>query len=267
VFSNDEIKQYLEEFFRIYTSSPIRNNDGGMKFPQAFGLYYFLRKINPSFVVESGIWKGFSTWLIEQACPNAKVCSIDLNLDSRQYISKAIDYSCIDFRFHNFRDFDPSKTLCFFDDHVNAFDRIVQSRFFGFRWLVFEDNYPIGQGDSPSLDQFFGGGYGEPPKQAKGIRQRIENGLKQKLLARRSTSDQFEAETLGAIVRGKIDFYFVFPPVVGQAFTRWGTDWVETYKTEPLFSCPEEIGDERMRKIIQTEAVNYTQICIVRLKE
>ena len=44
---------------------------------------------------------------------------------------------------------------CFFDDHQNAYKRLQQCKWFGFRHVVFEDNYPSGQGDSYSLKQAF----------------------------------------------------------------------------------------------------------------
>ena len=49
-------------------------------------VYIFLNKIKPKFVVESGIYKGQTTWLIEKTLPKAKILAIDINLESRTYI-------------------------------------------------------------------------------------------------------------------------------------------------------------------------------------
>ena len=59
-----------------------------MHYPHMFATYYFLKKINPRFVVESGVHKGQSTWLIEKTLPNSEVLSIDIDLNQREYFSK-----------------------------------------------------------------------------------------------------------------------------------------------------------------------------------
>lgn len=43
--------------------------------------------------------------------------------------------------------------MCFFDDHQNAVERIKSAVNRGFKYLIFEDNYPIGQGDCVTLKQ------------------------------------------------------------------------------------------------------------------
>ena len=88
-----EILEDIDEFTPIYGDRPIRDNYGGMKAPHMFAVWFTARKLEPDLIVESGIWKGQSTWLLEEACPQAKLISIDLNLDTRQYVSdKAVYY-------------------------------------------------------------------------------------------------------------------------------------------------------------------------------
>ena len=64
-----------------------------------FSLYFILKKIRPNFVIESGIYRGQSTWLIEKTLPKTKILSIDPNLDNRIYISKKAKYSKLDFKY------------------------------------------------------------------------------------------------------------------------------------------------------------------------
>ena len=59
-----------------------------MIFSHMFATYFILRKINPPFVMESGVFKSQSTWLIEKTLPNTKILSIDIDLNQREYISK-----------------------------------------------------------------------------------------------------------------------------------------------------------------------------------
>jgi hypothetical protein len=135
-----EIKDEIKKFIELYKSRPIKNNKGGMLFPHMFALYFFLKKIKPELIIESGIYKGQSTWLIEKTLPKSNIISIDTNLKSRIYISKKAHYSDIDFKFQNFSNI-PKNTLVFFDDHVNHFERIKEALYFNIKNIVLEDNY------------------------------------------------------------------------------------------------------------------------------
>ena len=68
--SNREMESLLPEFITIYKKRPIKNNVGGMGFNHSFGLYVILKKLNLKNIYESGIFKGHSTWLIENTLEN-----------------------------------------------------------------------------------------------------------------------------------------------------------------------------------------------------
>ena len=146
---NWEVVEYIEElkkFKEIYKERPIKNNIHGMLFTHMFATYFILKKINPSFVIESGVFKGQSTWLIEKTLPNTKILSIDIDLSQREYISKKVTYSDKDFRYQDFSNI-PTDTLVFFDFHVNHYDRLIQAKFFNIKNIILEDNYDSGEGD------------------------------------------------------------------------------------------------------------------------
>ena len=145
-----ELKKYLSDFYLLYKKRPIKNNKGGMFFGNMFGLYYFLRKIKPQFIIESGVYKGQTSWLIEKVLPNSKILSLDPDLSNREYISKKIKYSNKDFKNQNFKNI-PSNSLVFFDDHQNQIERLMQSKWFGIKNVIFDDNYPVGKGDLYTL--------------------------------------------------------------------------------------------------------------------
>lgn len=149
-WSRDEIIKELKIFKDIYKRRPIKDNLHGMRFPHMFATYFLLKKIKPSYVIESGIYKGQSTWLIEETLPNAKVLSIDIDLSNRKYISEKVNYSDIDFKHQDFSNI-PEDTLVFFDDHVNHYQRLMQAKFFNIKNIIFEDNYNIDKGDFYSL--------------------------------------------------------------------------------------------------------------------
>mgnify|MGYP000844833283 FL=1 len=148
-----QIGEYIKElkiFKEIYKQRPIKFNNHGMMFPHMFATYFILKKINPSFIIESGVFKGQSTWLIEKTIPNAKILSIDIDLSQREYISKKVEYSDKDFKYHNFSNI-PSDTLVFFDDHVNHYERLKQAKFFNIKNIILEDNYNESSGDFYTL--------------------------------------------------------------------------------------------------------------------
>ena len=145
-WSNDEISKELTSFKEFYKNRPIINNIHGMMFPHMFATYFILKKLKPKFVIESGIYKGQSTWLIENTLPECEILSIDIDLSKREYISKKAKYSDLDFKFHDFSKI-PSQTLVFFDDHINHLERLQQSQFFNIKNIIFEDNYAANQGD------------------------------------------------------------------------------------------------------------------------
>ena len=145
----------LKEFAELYKKRPIKDNAGGMKSVGMFWVWYITKKINPDVIVESGIWKGQSTWLLEQAAPQAQIFSIDPNLKWRKYISSKVTYYSKDFSHIDFGDLSGKKTLCFFDDHQNAVMRVKQAQQKGFIHLLFDDNYPPGAGTHLTLAHCF----------------------------------------------------------------------------------------------------------------
>ena len=71
----------LEEFLGIYSERPIKNNHGGVLAPHAFGLWFMARELAPDVIIESGVWRGMTTWLLEKACPDAQIYSFDIDLN------------------------------------------------------------------------------------------------------------------------------------------------------------------------------------------
>ena len=141
-----ELLIQLKNFSKIYKDRPIKNNKGGMRFEHMFATYFILKKINPPVVIESGVYKGQSTWLIEKTLPKSKIISIDIDLGQREYVSKKADYSKLDFQYQNFTRL-PKNSLVFFDDHINHLDRIKQAKFFNIKNIILEDNYRPNKGD------------------------------------------------------------------------------------------------------------------------
>tara|TARA_B110000003_G_C16484605_1_gene471088 strand:+ start:118 stop:903 length:786 start_codon:yes stop_codon:yes gene_type:complete len=150
-WKKEEILKEIETFRNLYKQRPIKNNIHGMRFQHMFATYFILKKLNPSFIIESGVYKGQSTWLIENALPTSNILSIDIDLSQREYISKRAKYSNVDFKNQDFSNI-PEDTLVFLDDHVNHYERLQQAKFFNIKNIILEDNYQEEKGDFYTLN-------------------------------------------------------------------------------------------------------------------
>jgi hypothetical protein len=143
----------LREFASLMRQRPFQNEQG-VRGVSAFALYWFIKQLNPTTVFEVGVWKGFSTWIIQQAAPNAEVFCFDPIfliehlLDPQKvgatYRSALATYSHQDFSCANIRELaaKSARPLVFFDDHQNKLPRLLQSKQFGIRDIIFDDNSP-----------------------------------------------------------------------------------------------------------------------------
>jgi len=257
IWKGTEIEQEIPSFLEVYLKRPIINNDGGMKAPHMFATWYLLKKLNPKFVIESGVWKGQGTWLIEQALPKAKIYAIDPSPHYREYTSANAEYFEADFEKIDWSIIpNKSETVLFFDDHQNALNRVKTANYLGFEHLIFEDNYPPSQGDCYSLKKAFAGsGFAPERKNVTGVRS---------FLAHLFTKGEVKPNAAdSAYLRENLSVYYEFPPIYKSEKTRWGDDWKsEAYPTkDPIFQndLPEDF------EIFKREAKYYTWICYARL--
>ncbi|MEM6630825.1 MAG: hypothetical protein AAF694_14185 [Bacteroidota bacterium] len=258
-WSYEDMRGYLSEFLEIYSQSPIKDNQGGMQAPHMFATYYMLKKLAPKNVIESGIWKGQGTWLIEQTLPSTKIHSIDINLELREYLSPKVTYHSQDFSTLDWDTLleEKESTVLFFDDHQNAFERVKTCKKLGFKHLIFEDNYPITQGDCYSLKKAFAGVGFSPQNEKKG-------GTLSKLFSKSSKGKVLPNLEDAKFLTENLTQYLEFPPVVKLSTTRWGDAWTESlYPTpSPLYSL-EDLPPHL--KVFQEEGKAYTWICYARL--
>ncbi|URE28409.1 hypothetical protein MUK42_05976 [Musa troglodytarum] len=169
-WTRKDLLKGLEEFVPIYETRPIKNNMYGMGFDHSFGLWFMARWLKPDLMIESGAFKGHSTWVLRQAMPETRIISLSPR-HPEKYLKKGpayVDGNCTYFAGKDFVDFgsvdwasmmkkhgisDLSRVLVFFDDHQNELKRLKQALKAGFQHLIFEDNYDTGTGDHYSLRQ------------------------------------------------------------------------------------------------------------------
>lgn len=147
----EALQRELETYATLYARRPF-NNRSGLRGVSAFALFWFLRRLEPDIVFEVGVWKGFSTWLIEQAAPQARLHCFDPMFFlsgymsrwkiGRTYRSPRATYHGQEFSCAPIGDFirGTSNAVAFFDDHQNKLARVAQCRAFGIRHIIFDDN-------------------------------------------------------------------------------------------------------------------------------
>lgn len=274
-WSRNEILASLDEFLTIYGDRPIKDNQGGMQAPHMFAVWFMAKKLSPDFIIESGIWKGQSTWILEKACPQAKLVSIDLNLKRREYISNNAIYSDRDFSEQDWSNIVKDRTLVFFDDHQNAYKRLQQCKWFGFKHIIFDDNYPSSKGDCYSLKKVLANAGFQPAgsQQALVLSNFLIRGINK--LARlskimpRYLTPQYEGSIIppndfdSNMLQKNLDIYYEFPPVYKTERTRWEDEWNDSYPTpEPLLEQPVK----PLQNIFLDEAMSYNWVCYAKLK-
>lgn len=146
-----ELLHELREFAAVMRRAPFQNSEG-LRGVSAFALYWFLRRVRPAVVFEVGVWKGFGTWLIERAAPDATVFCFDpiFSLEGyfdpqkvgRTYRSPRAQYSGQDFSCARIEAVVPKfgRPLVVFDDHQDKLSRLQQAKKAGIRDIVFDDN-------------------------------------------------------------------------------------------------------------------------------
>jgi hypothetical protein len=267
----------LPEFLELYQDRPIKNNAGGMGFNHCFATYAIGKKLAPKVVIESGVWRGQSTWLFEQICPDAQLICIDPNPGLRIYTSARAAYHTDDFALIDWSHVDRESALCFFDDHQNAYQRLMEMKWWGFRRGIFEDNFPSDEGDSYSIRHVMAG-VGHPhilmPRHVGPVDEQGNRDAKERVLlqfyARQSVIRQPNTVDRAAL-KVNVKMYQEMPPVVRYPVSDWGRPWEGAYETAaPLYSSFEDpalsIDLEAVEREDPKQAFSYCYLCYVELR-
>tara|TARA_B100000212_G_scaffold304476_1_gene251885 strand:+ start:170 stop:1033 length:864 start_codon:yes stop_codon:yes gene_type:complete len=277
-FEELNLVNLLEEFRTIYEKRPIKNNNGGMLSTHMFYVWVTTKALKPKLIVDSGTYKGQSAWLLKEACPSAKIISFDPQKKFREISCEGIYYESCDFSQYDWSGI-TNDSLVLFDDHQNAYTRLQQCKWFGFKNIIFEDNYPISQGDCYSLKKIiscsgFRSEFLQENSKFRNYLQKIFNSFYKKFTGLPSQMEQFQAIAVKPnkqdkfFLENNLDIYFEFPPIYKAPTTRWGDTWnEENYPTSnPLIK---EISDEEVNSsddFYKNECKSYTWICFARIK-
>jgi len=274
-WSHESMKEELTRFISLYKNRPIKENLHGMRFPHMFATYFILKKINPKFVIESGVYKGQSTWLIEAALPECKILCLDIDLKQIIYKSKKVTYSELDFKFQDFSNI-PEETLVFFDDHQDHIERIKQAKNFNIKHIILEDNYPIGKGDFYTVRHSYGNKGFNHPLEIKSLYKTVY--LFFELLIKKIFKKNYyiSLEQISSRLRDRkpnnndflnleknLDIYYEFPPIIKIKNNKWNEDM-----TKPHLETEKEILDSDNIDFLdfKDELKNYNYITYIKLR-
>ena len=135
--------EIVQDFFEIYRHREKTENTHGSGFHNAFWLYTIASILKPELIVESGVWKGHSSWLLAQACPDADKYGFDISLNKLEFPDLDVQMFEQDWQDFIFPAFDPDKSLIFFDCHINHAQRLIEAKAKGFKHILFDDNPPL----------------------------------------------------------------------------------------------------------------------------
>jgi len=251
-YPTPEIVKKFWQFYLIYQQRPIAINSGGIKIEHMFALWFILTELKPEVVIESGLWYGQSSWLIEQAVPEARIIGLDPILRPQRYIPARADFSTLDFCRHDWArelgGVPPEAVVCFFDDH-HGMTRLFQARESGFRHVIYEDNFAHPGGNfnhdfSPKWILMAYKYQNDPERLCRGL---IDFSRRNPAYAKDvlASAERFSSpdgvrryEDCVGFFENAVNVYCEFPPLLPLDPTRIDTSWPDSLAAEippPVF--------------------------------
>lgn len=142
-FTKEEVGKAVIEFNEVYEQRPVKDNSGGTGYGNLLLLYVIARIYNPDLIIESGVWKGLSLWVLHKACPSAEIHGFDISFSRLEEKISSVAYHEHDWSSFEFGNVSERKALVHFDDHINHSKRIMEAHGKNFRHLLLDDNLPV----------------------------------------------------------------------------------------------------------------------------
>lgn len=140
-FEEDKLQKYINNFYKFYIKEKF-NIDGGMGFNNMLFLHLFIKATQPNTIIESGVYKGNTTKVIEiSSKKSTKIYCCDINYSNLEYKSKKAKYFEKDLSLCNLNL--TKKTLVFFDDHISHYDRLIFSIKNKIDFLILDDDVSV----------------------------------------------------------------------------------------------------------------------------
>lgn len=138
-----DVRQEVRGFFASYLSSPFRAAVGGSRFNKILWLTLLAKALRPTVIIDSGTYAGASAWALSLGVPDARILSFDIDLSQLRLRQPNCEYFQCDWFTHDLAKFDLSRSLCYFDDHVDQVRRVLEARERNIPFAVFDDDLPV----------------------------------------------------------------------------------------------------------------------------
>lgn len=142
-YNKKQLTKYVEEFEIVFMQSPVKEHESGFGYNEGVFFYTILRIINPELVIESGVMKGFTTYLIDAATnDNCKIFSYDINFENKVFSSKKAQYNNFDIS-NKVPLVKNKRAVALWDDHTSQLDRLKFSQEHNIEFNFFDDDLSI----------------------------------------------------------------------------------------------------------------------------
>jgi hypothetical protein len=131
--------EHIYEFFELKKRSPVMSDSGVTNDTTLIWLYALTKFIDPEIIVESGVYLGKSLWMLRQAAPNAEIHAYDISLKQLRFTDDTIHLHEDDWQTDE-KIIGTPRSLCYFDDHINNCQRMMEAHARRFTNLIFDDS-------------------------------------------------------------------------------------------------------------------------------
>jgi len=145
-FEFGDVLESINKYDEALKNLIIKNNNGGMGYNNGLITFIIFRLISPAVSLESGVWKGFTTYIIDKATDyTSEIYSFDINLGNLEYRSKKSTYFEGDIEENiNFL-YKKNIDIALFDDHVSHYDRISFGLKTNIDFMIADDDLSVFQ--------------------------------------------------------------------------------------------------------------------------
>jgi hypothetical protein len=150
-------------FSKHLKSCPVKQQAGGGGHNMGMLLWSMIKCFEPAEIIESGVFRGFTTWVLRGAAPSTPILSFDVSFAELQWRDGQTQYHQADWATVVPENLTGDvRKLAFFDDHQSQWRRIREAASRGVEFVVFDDSYPAwslhADADAafPTIEMLFG---------------------------------------------------------------------------------------------------------------
>jgi len=126
----------------IFRAWPHKDLRGGTGYNNGLLLFCFTRAVQPDVFLESGVYRGMSTYFLDGATKESTALAcFDLKPELKLFQSPKATYYDQDISDADLK-YTGATTLAFFDDHQPQYDRLLYASENQIRYLAFDDDVP-----------------------------------------------------------------------------------------------------------------------------